>query len=90
MTSGVSIAARMSGRVSAYKEQQIIKDICDQFDVVSVVKDFNISSVRKTELFLLGATFSTCVIRGLECDIMIMNKVLYILDITRDEYGKFD
>ena len=70
-------------------EQDIIRKVCQEYDVINIVSDFNISAVRKTELFLLGAVFTNDVlIMGKLCNIMIMNKVMYILSIG-DDYGCF-
>lgn len=69
--------------------QAIIRNVCIEYDVINIVSDFNISAARKTELFLLGAVFTNDVlIMGKLCNIMIMNKVMYILSIG-DDYGCF-
>jgi hypothetical protein len=81
-TSFINTEARMSGKHLQY--------ICDIFGVKEVIHlPYKLTKEYKAELFLLGASFSTEVINGTYCDIMIHNNRLCILDIIGGTYGKF-
>ena len=79
---GITLTNVVHGLYDRMTEQAIIRDVCNKYDVVSVVRDFQMSSARKMELFLLGAVFMDReIIMNVPCDVMIMHKVMYILDI---------
>lgn len=61
-------------------EQQLMKQLRYEYNVDSVVKDYYVSKELMAELFLLGVSFSTEIIRGRSFKVMILKRVMYILN----------
>jgi len=62
------------------KEQRFNRYLCDKFNIKRVMKPaYPISKEACMEKFLLGAVFTSDIIYGMECDLMIYKDTLYIL-----------
>jgi hypothetical protein len=71
---------RLAAAQAQALEDIIIRSICQQFQVIRIIRAaFPLSKECKMEYLLLGATFNTVEIQGQICDIMIYKNALTIL-----------